>query len=360
MVYVKTRSEKFASSQSPAIISLSSGVQYSEPGALGAKFKLKSNSKSSASSPEEELLEEEEDVETDLDDAGWILKVALGHCCRRVDASECLRCPTKRGGDDIILEQLQLTQYSMFYSNHIAMSFPSCGCINTVVHLTGDLETVAVTGSGVTQPSEEAITEKLTPPLAPTFHICSLLHGSELCEVRWLRESKSIHLASAAYQVSSALSLLPCCVCAPDRVDVGDDLCSISIVEPPFSSQEALRVQQIPDDVLTGGLSDWSTSSHDSSKSANGTQIHEPRKPAQTHLKPAIWPRLEDRAAASASDGPTARPSSRHSASSAEAVSAGGILHFLLHGEKEQPDRSFEAFTHVSRNIESPVRCSAM
>ncbi|KAM9842940.1 uncharacterized protein ACBR49_014320 [Aulostomus maculatus] len=48
----------------------------SEPGALGAKFKLKSNSKSSASSPEEELLleeeeeeEEEEDVETDLEDA---------------------------------------------------------------------------------------------------------------------------------------------------------------------------------------------------------------------------------------------------------------------------------------------------
>lgn len=49
------------------------GLPSSEPGALGAKFKLKSNSKSSASSPEEELLldeEEEEDVETDLEDAG--------------------------------------------------------------------------------------------------------------------------------------------------------------------------------------------------------------------------------------------------------------------------------------------------
>lgn len=58
------------------------GLPSSVPGALGAKFKLKSNSKSSASSPDEEELllllleedddedEEEEDVETDLEDAG--------------------------------------------------------------------------------------------------------------------------------------------------------------------------------------------------------------------------------------------------------------------------------------------------
>lgn len=32
--------------------------------------------------------------------------------------------PQRPGGDDIILEQRWLTQYSMFYTNHIAMSFP--------------------------------------------------------------------------------------------------------------------------------------------------------------------------------------------------------------------------------------------
>ncbi|CAJ1073519.1 hypothetical protein EYF80_009514 [Xyrichtys novacula] len=79
---------------------------------------------------------------------GWILKVALGHCCRRLDASvrlpDCLPAccrgmhlssctdaglqssgnPQWPGGDDIIPEQLWLTQYSVFYSNHIAMSLP--------------------------------------------------------------------------------------------------------------------------------------------------------------------------------------------------------------------------------------------
>lgn len=37
-------------------------------------------------------------------------------------------------GDDIILEQLWLTQYSVFYSNHIAMSFPvSSGHLNPLI-----------------------------------------------------------------------------------------------------------------------------------------------------------------------------------------------------------------------------------
>lgn len=42
--------------------------------------------------------------------------------------------PQWPGGDDIIPEQLWLTQYSVFYSNHIAMSFPiSSGHLNPLI-----------------------------------------------------------------------------------------------------------------------------------------------------------------------------------------------------------------------------------
>ena len=51
-----------------------------------------------------------------------------------------------------------------------------------------------------------------------------------------------------------------------------------------------------------------------------------PHTHTDTHLKPTIWPKLEDRAAA-ASDGLTTRPSACHSASST--VSTGGTLLFL-------------------------------
>lgn len=68
------------------------------------------------------------------------------------------------------------------------------------------------------------------------------------------------------------------------------------------------------------------------------TQTH-----AHAHMKPTIWPRLADHAAA-ASSGLTTQPASCHSASSTNGVSTGGIPLFFFQWGNKQPDRSVELY----------------